>query len=198
MADQGWALIDAHEHLQVKYHEANRSGALEWPAAQFWRFFLDRFAQDKGLAFFITAECPADSHPNADEKLRRVDMLFEGFDIDQKHRQFPLIFVEVKRASTTNSVYRDVEEQARNACHSYANSNHSHSNQVFAMCAVGTRARIFMRNSQGFQPVDGNAEQGSPALYVDAGDRRRGITILRQIETIIHLSPARLAPASWL
>ena len=193
-----WAVVDARNDLITLYNETNAEGAMEWQAIKFWHAFLEAWKDHSGKAITITDQSPPDQDPNSEYRLRRIDVIVDGYT-NQEKKRFTILIVEVKGAHVNRSEYRTVEDQAQGACEAYLNAPGNMTTMIYAMCAVGTHCRMFRYTGNfDWEPMWGEDTEYDRGEYIDAADRTKGSLVWRALNVMLQQPPTELADKAYL
>lgn len=193
-----WAVVEARNDLPTLYNKANAESAMEWQAIAFWHAFLEAWRDHSGKAITITDQSPPDEDPNSEYRLRRIDVIVDGYALKGKKR-FTILIIEVKGAHVNRSEYQRVEIQARGACEAYFNAPGTETTMIYAMCAVGTRCRMFRYTADlDWEPMWGDDTEFDSTQYIDAADKTKGLLVWRALSGMLQHPPTDLADKTYL
>ncbi|KAL1848312.1 hypothetical protein VTK73DRAFT_10162 [Phialemonium thermophilum] len=109
----------------------------EWATTRLWEYIFNKMVFPS-QNYLVSSQQPPTHNPG---DLRRVDVVVEEVD-DRGGPEFPLIFLEAKRAVTTPGEVGGVEAQAYTAACAYAVARSSRE-PIWAMTCVGSKARLW-------------------------------------------------------
>lgn len=123
-------------------------------------------------ALLLFAEMPPTYDSTSKHCLQRVDITIQYYE-QATGRRSTLFFLEAKGTNVDIRQYREVERQGQDACEAYLNNDQTNVHIVYALCTVGTRARLFRytlgdAEEEAWELLWGESTELDPRAYCDA------------------------------